>query len=304
MLDTFRLYLPQSSVPDIELVSELPTRFSCIQSHESYGRYWYSGIYKNLKWSVREDGLSISGSLSKFKFGNNYTNLKQSDLQTVFEELNNVFGICLNNAKITQIDLGINLACKYPPYLYYKYLGRSPYYPSRNINNTTLTYSNGTRSKQLYDKLKEMRSKGDKVPWSLSSLNILRFEVKYRKKWTRFFNKKSIRVKDLLSDSFFNELKERLDEEFFSIQRVYHSNINRESITKVSEFKNLLVFQAIKHLGINEIYDLLDECVLMDSQNRTRSKRMCLDINALPIESTIDLYDQLTTTFNQTLSKL
>lgn len=249
MVDTVRLFLSQDSVENVDLLSELPTRFEDYSVHESRDNIWFSGNVQNLKWSVFRSGLSISGSLPKFHFGENYTVLKSHHLKKVFKQLSTVFNVDLGPARITQIDFGVNLICHNTVTDYFKYLGRSPYYKSRNINNTTLTYSNSFRYKHLYDKVREMKASNEDIPKIIQGKNILRFEIKYRKKCSKYFDIDNLTVADICSYSFLQQLKAQIETEFNSIKRVKVPSFRKEIIATPSDFKNQLAAIFINDIG-------------------------------------------------------
>ncbi|MEQ9263998.1 MAG: phage/plasmid replication protein [Balneolaceae bacterium] len=305
MIDTVRIYFPQDLIHEVDLISEVPTILCDVTSHSNNDRVWYSGKLKNLSWSVRKDGISISGSLTKYICGNNYTNMNQETLNNAIDQLSSYFGVDLTIGRITQLDFGINLNCKEAPMNYFKCLGSSPYYKSRSVNNSTLSYSNRSRTKLFYDKLKQMKATNVFIPEKFIGLNILRFEVRYRKKAFKYFGRKELRVKDLLTSSFHKRLKEQLFKEFSSIQTVLLPSISKEIITTASIFGDQLIALAIEQLGMDVIYDLVDSCTNMDSQNKTRSRQRCMKVlKKFHHNNDESLYDELTINFIKELKKI
>lgn len=294
----------QELVPEYDLVAMIPERLERRTSHVRDEHVSYSGYIDNLYCSVRKQGLNIKGSLSKFILGNNYTNLGSEACAHAFEILSNRLSIPLLKAKLTQIDIGLTIECEHAPTRYFKYLGSSKYFKSRSVNNTTLSYSNTSRSKLFYDKIKELKKRGSPLPEDLIGKQFVRFETRYRKCPNKYFKRNGLLVNDLLHSSLFEEFKSNVLYEFNSINRIRHTTLDTTLVNKASDFKNFIAADAIAKHGLPYYLNLIEDTML-DSQNRTRAKAYCKDLaSSFVTDVQTDLYDELSSKLHASLSAI
>lgn len=305
LLDSVKIYLPQFAVPELDLLAEVPAGFDHVTCHTCNDRIAYSGYLDNMYWSVRADGLSIKGNLSKFILGNNYTNLDKQSCINAFNELSDRLSLCLDKARLNQLDFGITFDVDHNPSRYFKYLGTSKYYKSRSINNSTLNYSNTKRSKHLYDKSKELKKQQKSFPSELTGKHLMRFEVRYRKQANKYFDRDPLTVSRLFESNLFDQLKIKLALEFESIERVRHTTLDTSQVKKASDFKSFIAADALANKGLTTYLALIEECDGLDTQYKSRAKAYCKELSRSFVNDRgIDLYDELAEKFNATLNTL
>ena len=186
MYDTLNMYLRQDSVRDTDLLAEIPVHLDKVKFEETDERVKYSGRLKNLYVSVSEKGLFISGSLAKYYLSDNMQTLRRQDAEQAIQSLSDSLHLPIVEAQVSRIDFADNFIMQYEPEVYYPYLGESRHL-KRYIQPESLYYKNGSRTMLFYDKPAEAKSKGYKIPDVWTSKNVLRYEIRYRRRLAKQF---------------------------------------------------------------------------------------------------------------------
>jgi hypothetical protein len=195
MIDTIKGYLNIYQDPiQIDQLKDILEKPSLSKPNDSdYG--YLNGKIKNFKISIHYNinsekitRVSFEGSIPKFLYGNNIAQCSAEDIESVMDALSDSLRIDLSPAKITRLDVGFNFLVSNPVSYYISSINSYPRLLKINHENETVTFSSKSKARTVlfYDKLKEMKDKGNKE--ALSSLsdfindnNILRFEVRFQK---------------------------------------------------------------------------------------------------------------------------
>lgn len=136
MIDTIRLFIPFHELPDDFYDWSVPDRI------------------RNIKVSLHDRGLSISGSLPKYLWSQNIDFPKPEDIYDAFEAWSEEIGIDVSKAKVTQLDIAGCIKVLFDTNIYFSYLGQARYYERFIYSGRSLYYSNQLRKIIIYDKLK------------------------------------------------------------------------------------------------------------------------------------------------------
>ena len=258
MFDTLNMYLRQDSVRDIDLLAEIPVHFDKVKFEETDERVKYSGRLKNLYVSVSEKGLFISGSLAKYYLSDNMQTLRRQDTEQAIQNLSDDLHLPIDEAQVSRIDFAHNFIMQYEPEVYYPYLGESQYF-KRYIQPESLYYKNGSRTKLFYDKPAEAKSKGYKIPevWTLK--NVLRYEIRYRRRLNKQLKEPEIKAGTLYEEKFYIKLVDRYVSDFKSIHKHSEINLDTENMSTPKDFWDQMALLMIDRIGQNGAVDLVEE---------------------------------------------
>ena len=181
MIDTVKLFIPRHSDPTA--LSHL-TRIAGLVDGET-GEVWKQwGPLKNLRVSLQTNGqwagLTITGSLSRFLSGTNFTTLSPSSTREALDEMSALLHVRLDDARVYRLDYGLNLDLNIPAPAVTQSLGPAP--PRwRKVTQDigSVAYASKEVEIALYDKVREAKEKDAYVP--NGSLHVLRAEIRLRK---------------------------------------------------------------------------------------------------------------------------
>ena len=144
-------------------------------------------IGNGMRCVVNEYGISLKGSIPKMYQGNNIEILERKDIYLAFDKIGNEFKIPIGKAKMTRLDIGSCFVMKYPPELYYPYLGKARYF-ERKPYPESIRYENKSRAFVFYDKVIQSNKAGEEIPEKYWGKEIMRVELRYLKKVERNLN--------------------------------------------------------------------------------------------------------------------
>lgn len=152
-------------------------------------------------------GTVITVSIPKFLYGNNLKNISPDEVRHAIEELSKLFNYDFRKAKIRRLDFGLNIEVPRPVKSYWPTLGQKLYFKRVLAAPTSSYYKTEQRELQFYDKLKEMKNRKQAIPQEYESKNILRIELRFRKRVQSQFKKyKRMTAAVLFQDKFFQDL--------------------------------------------------------------------------------------------------
>ena len=258
MFDTLNMYLRQDSVRDIDLLAEIPVHFDKVKFEETDEKVKYSGRLKNLYVSVSEKGLFISGSLAKYYLSDNMQTLRRQDTEQAIQNLSDDLHLPIDEAQVSRIDFAHNFIMQYEPEVYYPYLGESQYF-KRYIQPESLYYKNGSRTKLFYDKPAGAKSKGYKIPevWTLK--NVLRYEIRYRRRLIKQLKEPEIKAGTLYEEKFYIKLVDRYVSDFKSIHKHSEINLDTENMSTPKDFWDQMALMKIQEISQSGAVDLIEE---------------------------------------------
>ena len=258
MFDTLKLYLIQDSVRDIDFLAEVPVYLENITAHEKQDQIHYSGSLKNLRIYVSERGVSIQGSLAKYYLSDNIQTLRRQDTEQAIQKLSDDLHLPIDEAQVSRVDFAHNFIMQYEPKVYYPYLGESQYF-KRYIQPESLYYKNGNRTKLFYDKPAEAKSKGFKIPevWTLK--NVLRYEIRYRRRLNKQLKEPEIKAGTLYEEKFYIKLINRYVSDFKSIHKHSEIKLDTDNMSTPKDFWDQMALMKIQEISQSGAVDLVEE---------------------------------------------
>lgn len=107
MLDTVKMYLPCEALPKDNLL-KLPELLADTKEtlHKHTGNVSINGKLDNLFIGLNSYAITITGSITKYRHGNNWGKLSFGEMQETFESLSDRLKLPIEKATITRLDLG------------------------------------------------------------------------------------------------------------------------------------------------------------------------------------------------------
>lgn len=196
-----------------------------------------NGYKRNMR--VREYlwGLAIEGSLNKWLHdGSNLYELTLHDAGQAIEDISEELHTDLSQANITGLEVGTNIILNNSVQRYFKMLGEMPRRVRDPLSRTSLYYNRkGSRNLDqfvFYDKIAQAKKEKISIPTSLDGLNLMRAEIRFNGCLRKQLGRSSITGKDLLEKSFYGDLRNRLIDRYYSIEKLQTINIENMDIIK------------------------------------------------------------------------
>jgi hypothetical protein len=251
MYDTLRLVKEGASYKKF-----VPSLLSNCKEHITEVNQYFSGaVGTGQKVFVFDDKVMFEGSISKYYLRDNIKSITRSDTQRAIEHLSDALKVDFRSSEVKRIDVGLSIDMQYPPNAYYSLLGASERY-ARNTYRGSLYYKVGQREKIFYNKLADAKAKGMFIPEFLAYKNLLRYELRYKKKLDKQFNKAEIVASDLFNEDFYMNLLDNWYNEYLNIKKMATSQINPNEIKTPSDFTNHILKSAILASGIDIVEHL------------------------------------------------
>lgn len=258
MFDSLKLYLKQERASNTDLLAQTPVYLENVTEHKKTGRIHYSGNLKNLNIYVSERGVSIKGSLAKYYLDDNLQTLTRQDTEQAIDKLSDEFHIPLKKADVSRIDFAHNFIMKYKPVTYYSYLGDSQYF-SRYLQPKSLYYKNGNRTKLFYDKRSEAKNKTVSIPEAFRDQNVLRYEIRYRRRLGNQLNEPEITASTLYQEQFYIKLIDRYVSDYQSIHKIPEIKLNTNKMDSPKDFWRQIALLKIDEIGVNRMMEIIEE---------------------------------------------
>lgn len=227
MIDTMRAYLNGEKLIGCgeqnanHLLSSMQRYANFREVATAGGTRYYTGNLKNLQvWYSPIEGLTIEGSIPKYRNGENISTLSRGNTEEAFRELESECGYPIGEASISRLDLGICVQTEQPPQLYYQAFVHCPNH-TRETRDNSLLFQSKSSPIILYDKVAETKKSEGGLPESWqNALNLLRFEAKLKGHIPRQLGVPSLVVSDLYNESVWSIMATELEKRWESIQKI------------------------------------------------------------------------------------
>lgn len=294
MYDTINLWLPMERTGETDLFTRPDLYLSNIARTdiERTGQVYISGYLGNYKVNLSEQGISLKGSLAKYYLGDNIQNLTRGDTQRAIEKMGDLLHLPIYEAKVTRLDLAQNIVVKYPVSTYYNYLGECQHY-KRLTYQQSIAYQNGLRYKTFYDKIAEAKKdKRVQIPEVYLNTNLLRYELRFKKRLPKHFNIAEITATTLFKETFYIDAINKWENEYICINKIREIGLNFKMINTKKQYAKQGILCYVQQKGgeldaIQEIQTALQKGELTKKQAydlREQVKNACND-KFLTIES-------------------
>ena len=209
-----------------------------------------NGYKRNMR--VREYlwGLSIEGSLTKWLHeGSNLFELSLHDAGQAIEDISEALHIDLSQANITGLEVGTNIILNNAVSRYFKMLGEMPRRVRDPLSRTSLYYNRrGSRNLDqfvFYDKIAQAKKEKLTIPKSLDGVNLMRVEIRFNGCLGKQLGLTSVTAKTLLEKSFYDDLRNRLIDRYYSIEKLQTINVENMDIIKKPTDATKLFFSLL-----------------------------------------------------------
>lgn len=249
MYDNIDLTLSKKAGSGTSFLESIPNYLSAISTcgSNSFGEY-VIGYLGKLKVNITENNVKVKdSSLCKFYLGDNFKTLSKGDTKRAIEKISDGLHLPFEHANVTRIDFAQNFIMQHPEHTYYTYLGEAQYYQRLEQNNG-LYYNNSKRQLLFYGKVYEQKHKGQPIPPLYGNRNVLRYELRLRKRLREEFNVPSLEASMLYNEKFYLDLVKRWEQEYSSIQKI---NSKLGKMTPTGSKK-----QFIENLALYTILDV------------------------------------------------
>lgn len=259
MYDTIHLWLSADRAGGID-INRISDHLSGLTKHQKEdGRVYFSGGLGNAyKVNISEQGVSLKGSLAKYFLPDNLHTLTRSDTARAIEKLADELCLPVGRAKVTRIDFGQNFLMRYKPEAYYPYLGECQYY-KRLSQPKAVYWSNGTRTKLVYNKVAEARAKGYELPDVWSGQNVLRYEMRYTSRLSKNLQQPEIIARTLQDEKFYMALVKRWIAEYEAIHKLNEISLNYDRMNSPKDFIKQMALMQIRQIGQHKAMELVED---------------------------------------------
>lgn len=259
MYDTLHLWISTEVLSSDDL-GQITQRMENVTEHINEGRLSHitGRVGQTFRTSVNERGVSLKGSLAKYHFGNNYYTLTRRDSQEALERLSDELILPVSEAKVTRIDMAQNFTMEHPAGVYYDYLGACRYY-NRLRQPQSVSWQNKKRTKIIYDKVAEMKSRRVDIPVECRGQNVLRYEMRYKVRLGSQFNQPFVTAGHLTDEVFYRGLIENFKSEYDSIVKVKRIGMDVSQVKTPNDFREWLQLVAIDMVGQEELEAKIEE---------------------------------------------
>jgi hypothetical protein len=260
MIDTIKIFIPAD-----QITSFYKTTGSQLLSHnnrifEDEVEKQRSGNYKNLHVYDNYKGLSIHGSLAKFRYGTNQRTLNLLDTIKTIEEISEDLGLPLMDGKVLRVDFGENIVTKQPAENYYKVLGETKYFKKITLDNG-IEYRTTKRCISIYGKIKELKIRNEPLTPLFTNRNILRYEYRLLNHHMigKLLNLPTVTVRDVI-----NNYQKFVDNWQLMFNAIYKNNdliVFEPQVfgQKKAIEKQLMILGIEKMGGLSNVVNLIKE---------------------------------------------
>lgn len=220
MFDNVHLRLTTVGVDTSTIVSRLSNAKQTVDIDTGECRTF--GYLNNLRVSVYESGLYIVGSLAKYYNGGNVYTLNRKDTERAVEKLSSELGVDISSAKVTYLEFGDAFIMQYPVQEYLKRLSSMPRM-ARNQQEYSLYFQcrgmEQPKSAVFYDKRLELLKKKEPLPDGFKSLNLLRFEIRFKNRLPQQIGWPEVTASTLSNRGFYRKMLNHYQQIYFSISK-------------------------------------------------------------------------------------
>lgn len=250
--------------------------------------------------------LYIKGSLAKYYLDNNIQTLTRSDCMQAIQKLSDSLHLPIDKAKITRLDISTNLVVAHRPETYFPYLGESRYC-QRLTQPSAVYWQNGIKTKLVYNKIEEAKSKKVAIPESIKDQNLFRFEMRYTKRVNQSLKRPDIRANLLADERFYIQLVNSWVDEYNAIDKYHQIKLDKTKMKTPKDFFYQMAMKQIQSMGQNSAIEYVEELraenVFPKPEYYSRIKREIKDMFSKADESySTDLIDELNKKVNQVKS--
>ena len=160
------------------------------------------GYYNGLRISVTENRVLCAGSFSKFQKGNNVHLISMKQCKLIIKSLSGQLGVPMEKADVLMVDIAENFVMDKSPELYIQKMRSLGTFSSNNWENTKYFSSRGTVIR-FYNKMEELRQKRHRGSLPEGMENLLRYEVRFKRRKIRQMFGRGLKASDLYNKDIY-----------------------------------------------------------------------------------------------------
>ena len=200
-----------------------------IQDIRRTGQDHYKGHIKNIEISQNLDGCLLKGSIAKYLNGQNIQPLERKEVEQALLFLQQDTGLDFSKAVIRCVEIGTSIKLQNPVIEYLQCFDcidnlKYKFQPCRTCNGLeSLLYFTKTGAFEFscYNKIQEMKDTRQAIPESYKDRNVIRLELRIKKRQAlRRIFKKDLKPLDLSDNVIFYELKNQFSKFYKQIPKI------------------------------------------------------------------------------------
>lgn len=262
MIDTIKYRLFDYS-PGVDFLRTIPSLLREKYEITKGDQLFVSGDLGNLKVKISKNSLRVENSLCKWFLGDNLQTLTRESIALANEKLSDILKVNMQNADVTRLDIGHNYPTLYKPAVYVNSLGDLPRFRKGVFANEGINFRTKNIELAFYDKLKEHKAKGNKVPADMASQNLLRYELRLMKNIRSTLKRQEFTVKDLSNIDTYNQLRQLYYDMYSKIEKLSEINFSSSESKGVKGFKKMASAYVIDVFGQTELIQQINTDFLM-----------------------------------------
>lgn len=250
MYDTVNLLLPITEAGNVSLIEEIPCYLTDVGVH-THGQdaTTITGNLNGLKVYVSQTQVKVKdGSLCKYLLGDNFQMMRRAEAQQAIEKMSDQLHLPMARARVTRLDVAVNLVMQHPVGVYINHLGTMRY-KTRYVEPNGLCYIAKLERLLFYDKVREQSRKGEFVPEIYRGENLLRCEQRVMQRVAKVLKQQSVTAASLYNEQFYSLMLKRMLSNYQSIKKINDIQLNTEIMKTVSEQNRIGLLSLIERVG-------------------------------------------------------
>jgi len=256
MYDNVDLLLTKDYMPNTNLLKEIPAYLENTNKHYfNNGMTSINGYLGNLKVFVNEMSVKIKeSSLCKFYLGDNFQTLQRSDTKNAIQKISDSLHLPFDKAEIKRIDIAQNFLMKQPESIYFSHFGTLLHFhrleqPDGLYFSNSKSPKNVNRQLVFYKKAVEQKAKGQNIPELYNNKNVLRYELRFKKRLKQQLKTADLQASQLYNEKFYTYIIDAWKQHYFDIKKLKLINIDLQNMKNPNEFMFSFFIEKIKMLG-------------------------------------------------------
>ena len=255
MIDSLNMTLDVDEAGNVDLLSQIPCYFDDEPQEHYYpdatgGKYIVLGGHLgSLYISVSRLGVRIKdSSFCKWLLGDNFKTLTRGDIKRGIEKLSDSLHLPMDKARVTRLDIGQNIVVKNPVDVYFNHLGSLKW--TKRLPQPTGLYYTGTNLQLcFYDKVREQRRAGCKIPELYDGKNVLRYEIRFEHRLPQTLNVPNVTGRLLFDEAFYIGLVQKWRGFYLNIKKINDIDLNFEIMTTKRDLYKVGLLTLVEQRG-------------------------------------------------------
>lgn len=275
---TVRAFLADEKIEDRDYIKRVPNLLSDYRQSLNKTGYYQGGKLRNMDVKISDRGITITGSLNKYKHGNNVQSLTRIETKEAVQELADILWLNIEDAVVREYHFAENIWLDNKVNNYYNHLGKCQRYNRLTDYADTLFYRLSEKEKLFYDKVLECKRTDLKSAYKYAGQNIVRNEMRYlTPKQVAKIHNQEITLKDLSNQNIFSKAAEEWYGEYQNIESVKVYRPTKNNLTAKEGFEEYVKLLESK-LNPTELQEAQK---LLNFKSSTERKRFLRNIKEL-----------------------